>query len=452
MSDGPGWGPPPGAPSGGWGPPSTPPPGPPAGGWGPPPTPPGGSSAPPGPPTGPPSGPRPPLGGPPTPPAGRGGGIGGPGGPTDDGGPNWPLVIGVGVVVVLFVAAIAWQLVGDGGTDRSDLVTSPPTSNEGTAAPSTTVPSSFPPPPTIEVPEGGFSSAEISEHFGDAVWRVEVQGCETESSGSGFAVTPRHVVTNHHVAVIDSSPTLVDRHGTTVQGRVIGMIQEPDVALIEVDRDLSTYLEWADPQTLSEGQPLVAMGYPLPATDFTVTSLSIASFDDELGPRAGIRADGNIDRGNSGGPSLTNDGKVAGINTAVNINQGGASSGIFGGGLQVVPLVLTHAAVVNQLDEFMASTETIEADCSKALISEAQTYGDNLQLDQLWDACDLGDPFSCDILYDNAKGGSEYELFARTCGGRLPDGRGYCAQRYQGFPMAPNAPPEGEPPPPDGGG
>lgn len=356
-------------------------------------------------------------------------------------GPNWALIIGIAVVVVLFVAAVGWQLASTG--PERDLVTSPTSAPSGTAPPTTEVPTSFPPPPPVEVPSGGFSAEQISAQFGDAVLRVEVQGCETEGSGSGFAISPRHVVTNHHVAVIDTEPTLVARDGTTIEGRVVGMVQEPDVALIVVDEDLPTYLAWADPGTLAEGQPLVAMGYPLPATDFTVTSLAIASFEDTDGRRTGIRADGNIDRGNSGGPSLTTEGQVAGINTAVNINAGGASNGVFGGGLQVVPLVQTHAAVQAELDAFMASTETVEPDCSKALASEARTYGDNAQLDALWDECDLGDPFACDALYGAAKAGSEYELFARTCGGRLPDGRGYCAQRFLGQLMPPNAAPDG---------
>ena len=347
----------------------------------------------------------------------------------------WGLVAAIGAIIVLFIGAVVWRASSSPSTSSDEVAVGA----DDTALATTTSapPASLPAPAPVEVPAGGFDAPTLAATFGDAVVRVDVEGCGVAGGGSGFAVGPNHVVTNHHVAVVDTTPLVVTRDGTVRQGRVVGMVAEPDVALVVVDEDLPLWLAWAEPEELTEGQPIVAMGYPLPATDFTVTSLSIASFDVDAERRVGIRADGRIDRGNSGGPSLTLDGRVAGINTAVNINPGGQAAGILGGGIQTVPLIQTRAAVADHLDQFLAQAETVEQDCAKAVPAEARTYGDSLVLDDLWDQCEAGDPYACDLLYKESKAGSEYEQFGATCGGRALDGRGYCVQRSGGLPMPP---------------
>lgn len=55
-----------------------------------------------------------------------------------------------------------------------------------------------------------------------------------------------------------------------------------------------------------------------------------------------------------------------------------------------------------------------------------ETYGDNAELDALWDACADGDMVACDDLYRTSGLGTEYERFGDTCGGRT-DGGAYCA-------------------------
>jgi hypothetical protein len=44
--------------------------------------------------------------------------------------------------------------------------------------------------------------------------------------------------------------------------------------------------------------------------------------------------------------------------------------------------------------------------------------GDDPALDALYDGCAAGDGTACDQLFDQAPVGSDYELFASTCGGR----------------------------------
>lgn len=51
-------------------------------------------------------------------------------------------------------------------------------------------------------------------------------------------------------------------------------------------------------------------------------------------------------------------------------------------------------------------------------VDGAQSYGDDPDLDALWDACEAGDAGACDDLYWSAPSGSEYEDFGGTCGNR----------------------------------
>lgn len=47
------------------------------------------------------------------------------------------------------------------------------------------------------------------------------------------------------------------------------------------------------------------------------------------------------------------------------------------------------------------------------------SYGDDPELDALWDSCQTGSGTACDDLYWASPGGSEYEDFGATCGGRV---------------------------------
>lgn len=53
-------------------------------------------------------------------------------------------------------------------------------------------------------------------------------------------------------------------------------------------------------------------------------------------------------------------------------------------------------------------------------------YGDDPEMDALWDSCEAGDMADCDELWWNSSIGSEYEMFAESCGGRTQDASGTC--------------------------
>jgi len=50
--------------------------------------------------------------------------------------------------------------------------------------------------------------------------------------------------------------------------------------------------------------------------------------------------------------------------------------------------------------------------------SDVSSYGDDPELDALWDACEAGDDAACSDLFWQSPIGSEYESFGSSCAGR----------------------------------
>jgi hypothetical protein len=64
---------------------------------------------------------------------------------------------------------------------------------------------------------------------------------------------------------------------------------------------------------------------------------------------------------------------------------------------------------------------------------EPFSYGDDEEFDALYDECGEGNGAACDELYWASPVGSDYEEFARTCGGAVPDGAaGFCEDELGG--------------------
>ncbi|MCC5952731.1 MAG: hypothetical protein JJU45_11615 [Acidimicrobiia bacterium] len=64
------------------------------------------------------------------------------------------------------------------------------------------------------------------------------------------------------------------------------------------------------------------------------------------------------------------------------------------------------------------------------------TFGDDPELDALWEGCDLGDMADCDELWRVTPVDSEYEAFGATCGGRLDVAQpGGCTEQFADLPF-----------------
>lgn len=259
--------------------------------------------------------------------------------------------VAVAAAVTLVALTVALFAFGGGGDSAA---ISPDTTT--TIVPATTTQAPLPTTTTTTVPE--LDEKELADSFGNAVFKITTDGCEVVGTGSGFAMDANHIVTNRHVVENDTTPKIVGRDGSVYDGRVVGWREDPDMAVVWVDGELDTYLEWADSDQLSEGERTVSLGYPLPDHDFSVAPGVVLSFDDDRGHRDAIRTDAQLDKGNSGGPTLLADGNVAGVVTAMDLNLSG---------YQFVPIIIPSNDIVEKVEWILDNPSRPTVDCDEVL-------------------------------------------------------------------------------------
>lgn len=145
--------------------------------------------------------------------------------------------------------------------------------------------------------------------------------------GSGFIVDPKgYILTNEHVVDGATRITVGLQSGEKYRGRIIGIDQETDVAVIKIDapHNLPT-LTLGDSNSAQVGDWVLAMGSPF-GLDQTVTAGIISKKERET-PYFGnfqrfLQTDAAINRGNSGGPLVNMRGEVIGINSQIATSTG----------------------------------------------------------------------------------------------------------------------------------
>jgi serine protease Do len=133
--------------------------------------------------------------------------------------------------------------------------------------------------------------------------------------GTGFFINDRgYVLTNRHVADDpDGVYKILFIDGTEFRIYGAELSDRYDIALLRLKSYKTPYIEKGDPRELAIGDALYAIGMPQELMH-TVTSGIFSSFRDLLGVKW-IQTNAQINAGNSGGPLVTQNGKVVGINT-----------------------------------------------------------------------------------------------------------------------------------------
>ncbi|MEY3617541.1 MAG: hypothetical protein RL726_239, partial [Actinomycetota bacterium] len=141
-------------------------------------------------------------------------------------------------------------------------------------------------------------------------------------SGSGFIISPDGlVVTNQHV--VDGAASLqvyVDGEDRPVNARILGVSECNDLAVIDLEGDGYPYLEWYEGSP-EPGLDAWAAGFPLGDPEYSLTRGSVVKAEangetEWASIDYAIEHDANIQPGNSGGPLVTEDGRVIGVNYA----------------------------------------------------------------------------------------------------------------------------------------
>ena len=146
-----------------------------------------------------------------------------------------------------------------------------------------------------------------------------VVGIRTGSgSGSGVIITDDGlIITNAHVAGRSGGVRVSLANGTETEGRVLGIAQTVDIAVIDIEGSNLPHAVLGDSDALQVGQTAIAIGNPV-GFERTVTTGVLSAMNRSLGfgYEELIQTDAAINPGNSGGPLLNSAGQVIGINTA----------------------------------------------------------------------------------------------------------------------------------------
>ena len=153
-----------------------------------------------------------------------------------------------------------------------------------------------------------------------------------QSAGSGVIVDASDgiVMTNYHVIrnADEVHVALVD--GRDLKAKVVGTDPQLDIAILEVEAEDLTEVEFADSSLLEVGDFVVAIGNPFGLGQTVTTGIVSALGRSGLGIEGYenfIQTDASINPGNSGGALVNLAGELVGINTAI-ISPAGGNVGI----------------------------------------------------------------------------------------------------------------------------
>jgi serine protease Do len=145
--------------------------------------------------------------------------------------------------------------------------------------------------------------------------------------GTGFIVAEEgYVVTNNHVIRSGGAFKVRLNDGRVASAALVGSDQETDIAVLKIDVDGLRAIEFGDSDAAEVGDWVIALGSPFGLKD-SVTAGIISARGREVGLsplESYLQTDATINPGNSGGPLVDMDGRVVGINTAIESRSGGS--------------------------------------------------------------------------------------------------------------------------------
>ncbi|QBR70339.1 serine protease [Beijerinckiaceae bacterium] len=167
---------------------------------------------------------------------------------------------------------------------------------------------------------------KVVERVGPSVVRLDIRHGDRAraGSGSGVILSPDGLIlTNSHVLQGARRAEVSTLDGRSLSGRVLGDDPDTDLALVRVNEDTKLpFAKLGNSKSLRPGEIAIAIGNPL-GFDASVTAGVVSALGRSLRSKNGrliddvIQTDATLNPGNSGGPLVSSQGEVIGINTAI---------------------------------------------------------------------------------------------------------------------------------------
>ncbi len=155
-----------------------------------------------------------------------------------------------------------------------------------------------------------------------------------KGAGSGVIISKDgYIITNNHVVDFADELIIKLNDGKEYEGKIIGRDPSTDIAVVKINANNLSTLEYADSDKARVGEWVLAVGNPFEYLTSTVTAGIISAKGRDLNIIQGsktieqfIQTDAAINPGNSGGALVDATGKLLGINTAI-ASQTGSYAG-----------------------------------------------------------------------------------------------------------------------------
>jgi S1-C subfamily serine protease len=212
------------------------------------------------------------------------------------------------------------------------------------------------PPPSGQVPPGNVPGRLVNK----------------SAYGTGFAINDEGViVTSYHVIKGATKINIQFQDGTVSPAKVLKQSPNIDIAVLKIDRPTPHYLPMDSQPEIGAGDRVFTMGFPvedLLGQEPKFTDGAISSLSGIKGEATFLQITVPVHPGNSGGPLLSENGKVVGVIAATvafknfveqtrampqNINY--AVSGSF-----VAPLLSTYTKEEQETEALLTRREVVE--------------------------------------------------------------------------------------------
>jgi hypothetical protein len=317
-------------------------------------------------------------------------------------------------VVVLSALALVASACGD-GTSLDQIAEETLATEQATT--STVAPDGSDDPPTSTKPDDSTESPTAGE-FSDQEQAV------LDYLRRGASVPPaesRCLVDGMNLASIDASSildaTLTEPDDLALTDLILTCFEDPELLAGFVENFAAGFAVSAgfDPSIDQAACMVAALADNNAASELAVASLSPA-VQDAL-EACVSQGDPAVDTA-----GLFEPGSTYGDNPALDALWDACQAGA----MASCDELYSTSEIGSEYETFGATCGQQEPNSSGGTCDIPFSYGDNTDLDALWDACEAGDGASCDKLYFDSPVGSVYETFGDTCGNRYDESPGFC--------------------------